>query len=148
MFPSTFFIPPGKIRKGDVDLSVELNEADKVLTTSIQKSFFQKAISILKIVFIPLAVIFLGYYLFSGKTSASNSLIDPGKQEISLAVLPFKNLADSAANQYFVEGLRDQILTSLSKIHSLRVISILSEKMSFGNNVSASTLEGSYMLAI
>jgi len=40
-----------------------------------------------------------------------------------IAVLPFANLSSDKENAYFVEGIQDEILTSLSKIADLRVIS-------------------------
>lgn len=41
----------------------------------------------------------------------------------SIAVLPFENLSASKDNEYFVSGMQDMILTSLSKIGELKVIS-------------------------
>jgi TolB-like protein len=41
----------------------------------------------------------------------------------SVAVLPFENLSDDKANQYFAEGIQDEILTRLAKIGALKVIS-------------------------
>ena len=41
----------------------------------------------------------------------------------SIAVLPFENLSDEKANEYFVSGMQDMILTSLHKLRDLKVIS-------------------------
>ena len=41
----------------------------------------------------------------------------------SIAVLPFDNLSGDPANAYFAEGVKDEILTRLSKITALKVIS-------------------------
>jgi TolB-like protein/Flp pilus assembly protein TadD len=42
----------------------------------------------------------------------------------SIAVLPFANLcAEEAENVYFVDGLTEEVTTTLSRVHSLRVIS-------------------------
>jgi TolB-like protein/DNA-binding winged helix-turn-helix (wHTH) protein/Tfp pilus assembly protein PilF len=41
----------------------------------------------------------------------------------SIAVLPFENLSDDKQNAYFAEGIKDEILTRLSKIAALKVIS-------------------------
>ncbi|HEY7871949.1 MAG TPA: hypothetical protein VIC31_04450 [Rudaea sp.] len=41
----------------------------------------------------------------------------------SVAVLPFENLSDDKANQYFAEGIQDEILTRLAKVGALKVIS-------------------------
>ena len=43
--------------------------------------------------------------------------------EKSIAVIPFKNLSDDKENQYFVDGIMDEIRNKLSKIKKLRVIS-------------------------
>ena len=41
----------------------------------------------------------------------------------TVAVLPFKNMSDSKEDEYFSDGLTDDILTHLSKISDLQVIS-------------------------
>ncbi|MGH8094664.1 MAG: protein kinase domain-containing protein [Chthoniobacterales bacterium] len=41
----------------------------------------------------------------------------------SIAVLPFRNLSNGPADEYFVEGIQDDIVFRLVKVHDLRVIS-------------------------
>ncbi len=41
----------------------------------------------------------------------------------SIAVLPFENLSDDQTNEYFGDGIQDDILANLSKISDLKVIS-------------------------
>jgi TolB-like protein/DNA-binding winged helix-turn-helix (wHTH) protein len=41
----------------------------------------------------------------------------------SLAVLPLENLSGDASQDYFADGMTDQLITNLGQIHSLRVIS-------------------------
>src|SRR5690606_24251165 len=41
----------------------------------------------------------------------------------SIAVLPFENLSDEKAGEYFVTGMQDLILTKLAEIADLKVIS-------------------------
>lgn len=43
--------------------------------------------------------------------------------EKSIAVLPFENLSSDEANAYFANGIQDDILVNLSRIHDLKVIS-------------------------
>ena len=43
--------------------------------------------------------------------------------EKSIAVLPFENFSDNKENAYFAAGIQDDVLTSLAKIHELKVIS-------------------------
>ncbi len=40
----------------------------------------------------------------------------------SIAVLPFENLSKDESNAYFAAGIQDDVLTSLAKIHELKVI--------------------------
>ena len=46
----------------------------------------------------------------------------PSRDIPSIAVLPFENMSGDANQQYFCDGLVDDILTSLSKLAGLRVI--------------------------
>jgi TolB-like protein/DNA-binding winged helix-turn-helix (wHTH) protein/Tfp pilus assembly protein PilF len=41
----------------------------------------------------------------------------------SIAVLPFENLSGDREQDYFVDGMTDQLITSLAQVHALRVIS-------------------------
>ena len=43
--------------------------------------------------------------------------------EKSIAVLPFENLSEEKQNEYFADGVQDQILTDLARIADLKVIS-------------------------
>ena len=68
------------------------------------------------------ASLYLGYRLFSGishKNEGSLSL----SQEKSIAVLPFRNLSDTVTNQYFIDGIMEDILDNLQKIADFRVLS-------------------------
>ena len=55
----------------------------------------------------------------SNPTSAAPTAV-PGK---SIAVLPFENLSEEKQNEFFTDGVQDQILTDLSQIADLKVIS-------------------------
>ena len=59
-------------------------------------------------------------FFFGRYTSSKQSAKAPEK---SIAVLPFENLSEDKANEYFSEGIQEEILTRLSKIADLKVIS-------------------------
>jgi TolB-like protein/class 3 adenylate cyclase/Flp pilus assembly protein TadD len=47
----------------------------------------------------------------------------PAVREKSIAVLPFENLSEEKANEFFADGVQDEILTNLARIADLKVIS-------------------------
>lgn len=49
----------------------------------------------------------------------------PAKIE-SLAVLPLRNLSGDSSQEYFADGMTEQLISDLTQIHSLRVISLAS----------------------
>ena len=51
------------------------------------------------------------------KTIVNNELM----MENSIAIIPFKNLSDNRENQYFADGMMDEILNHLSSIQGLEV---------------------------
>src|SRR5437868_3195546 len=66
-----------------------------------------------------LAVIVGGTLFFSHRpTTLALRVLDK-----SIAVLPFENLSEEKQNEYFADGVQDEILTDLAKIADLKVIS-------------------------
>src|SRR5262249_13139662 len=49
--------------------------------------------------------------------------VAPPAPKKSIAVLPFENLSEDKANEYFADGIQEEILTRLSRIADLKVIS-------------------------
>ncbi len=58
----------------------------------------------------------------------------------SIAVLPFVNMSDDPAQEYFADGISEEILNELSAIHNLRVISRTSSFALRGQNLSLSEI--------
>jgi serine/threonine-protein kinase len=61
-------------------------------------------------------VVTTGWLLFGQKT-------EPAAVRKSVAVLPFANMSGDPENEYFSDGITDDIITQLSKIADLKVIS-------------------------
>ena len=79
-------------------------------------------------------VLALGYFAFDKfvltprreaalVTSAVPNESRPVVNAKSIAVLPFENLSEEKQNEYFADGVQDEILTDLAKIADLKVIS-------------------------
>jgi serine/threonine-protein kinase len=58
----------------------------------------------------------------------------------SIAVLPFVNLSDDVANEYFADGLAEELLNVLSKIRGLKVVSRTSSFYFKGRNVDLASV--------
>jgi TolB-like protein/DNA-binding winged helix-turn-helix (wHTH) protein len=49
---------------------------------------------------------------------------EPGPASIrSVAVLPMQNLSDDPSQEYFVDGMTDELITDLAQLHDLKVVS-------------------------
>ena len=73
------------------------------------------------------AALALGAVLWGGRRNdPASDLVTAGAIPIrarTVAVLPFDNVSEEPGNEYFADGIADDILTSLSKVGELRVIS-------------------------
>lgn len=65
-----------------------------------------------------LIALIIGGWIWSERRSHRHIAFDK-----SIAVLPFENFSEDKASGYFADGVQDDILTALAKIHDLRVIS-------------------------
>ncbi len=54
-------------------------------------------------------------------TAAVDSTAEPVENLKSIAVLPFVNMSDDAANEYFSDGISEEILNALAKVKDLKV---------------------------
>jgi TolB-like protein len=101
--------PQGIVKTGDVT-------PDESITSRTGQK-----LNYIIIVILALAVTFLlmQRYMFPART---NSVASTASDK-SIAVLPFANLSDDKSNEFFAEGIQDEILTRLAKIGALKVIS-------------------------
>ena len=84
-------------------------------------------------------ILALGYFAFDkfalaprreaagvAKNTESHPVSMPNESKVdakSIAVLPFENLSEEKQNEYFADGVQDEILTNLAKVADLKVIS-------------------------
>ncbi len=69
------------------------------------------------------AVVLLGIVASVWWSKSADRKVTPLASEKSIAVLPFANLSGDPENAYFADGVKDEILTRLSKVADLKVIS-------------------------
>ncbi len=94
-----------------------LKRTDEVPPTEAARRPVTQRLNFTIIAVLTCAVAFLIYQRLNPSQSS------PDAPEKSIAVLPFENLSDDKENAFFADGIQDDILTSLAKIHDLKVIS-------------------------
>ncbi|HEY4282374.1 MAG TPA: adenylate/guanylate cyclase domain-containing protein, partial [Chthoniobacterales bacterium] len=75
--------------------------------------------TVIAIALLTAGAIITAFVIGSRQSEKSTSTIP----EKSIAVLPFENLSEEKANQFFADGVQDEILTDLARIADLKVIS-------------------------
>jgi TolB-like protein/AraC-like DNA-binding protein len=120
-FHEFFGYPPGKVSKGGFDTIEEINTSQTTVEQE-QKRPVRRTILITLSAILFFAVLAFLVYNFLIKNPSDDPVI-PAELEKSIAVLPFTNLSDTLANRYIYDGVMEEILTNLSRIHDLRVIS-------------------------
>jgi adenylate cyclase len=91
-----------------------------------------------------IAVLGIGFYYWvamharslSGKPAQSSAQFQPLSQRASIAVLPFKNLSGDSEQEYFSDGITNDIITDLSRFRNLLVIASNTVFMYKGQTVS------------
>ena len=138
VFKSYYHVSPGDVRKGAVIIPPEATsdhqrESPPIILVKIRRlSLF--------VLFILLAFAITGagmYFLFRKNKPV----------EKSIAILPFDNLSSNDENQYFADGIVEDLLNRISKIEGLKVISRTSSEM-FRNKGNKSVPEIAHILGV
>ncbi|MCA1760813.1 MAG: helix-turn-helix domain-containing protein, partial [Bacteroidales bacterium] len=160
-FHDYFGYPPGELKKHFHTDEMLGNEAEKRSLSepedldlralaknnkkSVRKKIVRTTAAFIAIISIPV----LFYFLFVDDDNALERFIYPDK-ELSIIVLPFKNLSNDPNNQYFADGIAEDILNNLYWITSLRVVSRTSAEQFRESNLSsgeiASMMNVNYVL--
>lgn len=90
-------------------------EADPNSTKPVPIKFQKKVLLGLLLIIVVAAI----SYAFFNRSDKQNTK----GQIYSIAVMPFKNLSDDKTNQYFADGVMDDIMNNLSTIKEFKVIS-------------------------
>jgi TolB-like protein/DNA-binding winged helix-turn-helix (wHTH) protein/Flp pilus assembly protein TadD len=106
---------PAPANTAIVDPAIALTNGTSPAVPAVKNSRSLLAISTLAIVLAAAGTI--GWAIWRSSTSAV-----PGPIR-SIAVLPLQNLSGDPSQDYFAEGITDELITSLAKIGTLRVIS-------------------------
>jgi TolB-like protein/AraC-like DNA-binding protein len=121
-FHEFYGFPPGKVKKEALRNTEEITTIEVVEANVQKKPEWRTYILVLAGILFFAVLLCLGYIFISDNSRflKANSPYEPGR---SVAVLPFRNLTDSLSNQYFIDGITEDVRANLSKIHDLRVIS-------------------------
>jgi len=77
-------------------------------------------------IIIGVLVLALGYFAYDKFVSKPVQTVQPSQaaadaNDKSIAVLPFVNMSDDASNEYFSDGISEEILNALAKVKELKV---------------------------
>ena len=116
--------------------ALEVTPAGVKLENDVDRSGPVPAVGTKKFDRIVIAVlaIALGYFAFDKFASVE------APTDKSIAVLPFVNMSDDAGNEYFADGISEEMLNLLTKIPELRVISRSSSFSFKGQDVDIRTV--------
>ena len=145
-FHEYYGYPPGEVKKklilsGGKPFESESETEpvpDNQKTTSIKRKglFSKKMILQSAAVIVVISLVwFLYNFLVKGDYLPDTS--SQNKKELSIVVLPFKNFSDDQQNQYFADGIMEDILNNLFRITALRVVSRTSADQFRESNRSA-----------
>lgn len=130
-FHHYFGYPPGEVKKRSLLDNEESNNKNPSenqpkspgINLTRRGNYSRRPILFVSLIFLVLfALTYFMYSLSVGEPNPVNTF-RLNKHEKSIAVLPFKNLSGNPENQYFADGIMEDILNNLCHIKELRVIS-------------------------
>jgi TolB-like protein/AraC-like DNA-binding protein len=130
-FSEYYGYPPGEVKfrtsvtdgdEEDNQTSGQENTSDDIeIEVGTGKPIKQRNILMASLGIIAIIVAFL-YYFYDGAKDVEVSKTDEiATLDKSIAVLPFKNLSNNKDNQYFADGMREDIINHLSKMQGIIV---------------------------
>ncbi len=135
-FHDHFGYPPGEAKRLESKDQIKLgNSFVQVLlsknthpwntgsTLKIMKSLNKRVILLIILISVVLLGVGLVFAIRLLRNSILTTVHNENIREKSIAVLPFKNLSDDSDNQYFADGIMEDILNRLFSISDLKVIS-------------------------
>jgi TolB-like protein/AraC-like DNA-binding protein/Tfp pilus assembly protein PilF len=138
-FTDYFGYPPGAVKKGEVKINGKLHDPlSNPSNAKIRKKWYITASLIFGLNLI-LILFYAGDKLIFKNNHPEGGNFNSGLEK-SIAILPFKNLSDSASNQYFIDGIMEEILTDLSNLQNLRVVSKTSVEQFRENSIPVSEI--------
>ena len=138
-FHKHFGYPPGEAKKQSLAVSNSENNTELQLPHNKWRGIIRHKKLIFA--FIGISSILLASYLVLNVNSRSPSTGKVNSRaEKSIIVLPFKNLSNEINNQYFVDGISEDILNNLTKITDLKVISRTSSEQFRASTLSSTEI--------
>jgi TolB-like protein/AraC-like DNA-binding protein len=128
VFKNYFQASPGDVRKGVVIIPPHLLEDPHHENRNYTRKRIRNLSLIALIALLTLTLSGGGIYYLLRKSK-------PGEK--SIVILPFDNLSSDTENQYFADGIIEDILNNLFLISDLKVISRTTSKRFFGTNLTA-----------
>lgn len=135
-FHEHFGLPPGEVKKKIIsndETATALLEKAGIKSDSLQNDLKKSEISrskfkqkkIILLLAVVLILFFSAWLLYHFMTTGNGSpeIFNRNKKELSIIVLPFKNLSGDVNNQYFADGIMEDILNNLFRVTALRVVS-------------------------
>ncbi len=133
-FHSYFGYPPGEVKKIKAsrsetalyNVAQNKNESGIIESEKEEKRNRKRAFPYIKIIASVLifSIVIIGFIIYLNPNQKIHST-----QEKSIAILPFDNLSTLEENQFFADGIVEDLLNRLSLIENFRVISRTSSEM-------------------